>query len=558
MRLQPPKTGDKKRSQMILDHFIKMIGSEGVDLYNKLLQIGVEYYKLGNVFPYLQLNEEQTAWEKLTLLDPDYINIEKLQFTNAMKIELIPNDRLREVINRGDHDPHTGVLSQTIDPIIKTKVMSSENIPLSTNVLASHVSHIARKMGDYEVLGTSLIERNFKALVYKDRLRRSQDAIAVRHLTPKHLVWTDSNANDVDILALREQVENALQDPDYAIVTNFEIHWDLVGTNSALMQLSGEWEWVNDELIVGLMMNKSFIIGEGAFSNGQTVLEVLEQRYGIYRATLEDWVEKQVFKPIAILNNFTEKRMGYVRDAHGDIVETEVDVLLYPTIKWNRLNLTDDNQHKQMLSQMVERGFLDVETWLEYFGLDADVVLDKLNLYKNTQLDPNYQDLQRSIQVEIGRIIGPAIAKKRAEEMGLKLEDDQQQQNQFANSSSNFNKIAEIKDMPVTTQNLYSTLVNEVTKYAMDKMSETRDERVTDRKVQKLKRKRTDAIKELAPDPEKRKFKREDVTKHQKNITLFANDDVDLIDDDDIVKKKPQMNPDMEIQSEYSPRERLL
>ena len=558
MRLQPPKTADKKRSQMILDHFVKMIGNEGVDLYNKLLQIGVEYYKLGNVFPYLQLNEEQTAWEKLTLLDPDYISLEKLQFTNAMKIELIPNDRLREVINRGDHDPHTGVLSQTIDPIIKTKVMSAENIPLSTNVLSSHVSHIARKMGDYEVLGTSLIERNFKALVYKDRLRRSQDAIAVRHLTPKHLVWTDSNANEVDIEALREQVENALQDPDYAIVTNFEIHWDLVGTNSALMQLSGEWEWVNDELIVGLMMNKSFIIGEGAFSNGQTVLEVLEQRYGIYRATLEDWVEKQVFKPIAILNNFHEKRPGYVRNAEGDIIESQIDFLLYPTIKWNRLNLTDDNQHKQMLSQMVERGFLDVETWLEYFGLDADVVLDKLTAYKNTPLDPNYQDLQRSIQVEIGRVIGPAIAKKRAEEMGLKIEDDSQQ-NQFASDQTSFVKTAEMKDMPVTTQNLYATLVDEITKYAMDKISETREERVTDRKIQKLKRKSTDVIKELTPDTERKKFQRKDVTKNQKKIVLFAADeeDVDMINED-IVKKKTQMNLDMEMQLEYSPRERFL
>jgi len=557
MRLQPPKTADKRRSQMILDHYVTMIGNDGIDLYNKLLQIGVEYYKLGNVFPYLQLNENSTAWEKLTLLDPDYVSIEKLQFTNAMKIELIPNDRLREIINRGDHDPDTGVLSQTIDPIIKTKVQTSENIPLSTNSLASHVSHIARKMGDYEVLGTSLIERNFKALVYKDRLRRSQDAIAVRHLTPKHLVWTDTNANEVDIEAIREQVENALQDPDYAIITNFEIHWDLVGTNSALMQLSGEWEWINDELMVGLMMNKSFILGEGAFANGQTVLEVLEQRYGIYRATLEDWIEAHVFKPIALLNNFSEKRTGYVRSG-GEIVEQEIDVLLYPTIKWNRLNLTDDNQHKQMLSQMVERGFLDVETWLEYFGLDADIILDKITRYKDSPLDPNYQDLQRSIQTEVGRIIGPAIAKKRAEEMGLKIDTPQ---DQYALSEPNFVKTADIEDMPITTQNLYGTLVNQITQYAMDKMAETRDERKKDRNLRTVNREHEDLQDDLEPDTHKLKFPpRKDVTKNQKKVELFTTSSSEDVDDSDVVKKKveEQMNPDMEMELEFSPREKLL
>jgi len=77
MRLQTPKCRDRKRAQVILEHFEEMIGNDGIDLYNKLLQIGVEYYKLGNVFPFLQLDESETKWEKLTLLDPDYIRIEK-------------------------------------------------------------------------------------------------------------------------------------------------------------------------------------------------------------------------------------------------------------------------------------------------------------------------------------------------------------------------------------------------------------------------------------------------------------------------------------------------
>jgi len=569
MRLQPPKSKDKRKAHVILEHYEKMIGVDGIDLYNKLLQIGVEFYKLGNVYPYLQLNDPSKTddnmyvWEKLTLLDPDYISIDKLQFTNAMKIELIPNDRLKEIINKGDSDPRTGVLSQTIDPAVKEIVLSGRSIPLSTKITESHVSHIARKMGDYEILGTSLIERNFKALVYKDRLRRSQDAIAVRHLTPKHLIYTpqEVKANSVDVEMLREQVENALFDPDYAIVTNFQVNWELVGTNQGLMQVSSEWEWINEELMVGLMLNKSFVMGEGAFANGQTVLEVLEQRYAIYRSLIEDWIETHVFKPIAILNDFTEKKRGFIRKKDGTVEESEVEVLLYPSIKWNRLNLTDDNSHKQMLSQMVERGFLDVETWLDYFGLDSDIIMEKMKKFENTPLDPNYQELQRSIQSEVGRVLGPAIAKVRAEELGLDIASEDEGGFGFGQKyDDKFEKTANIEDMPVTTRNLYQTMVNDLTNKIMNKFSETRDQRKHERDLRKKDRNKEDSIKNLELDiHRKNKFpKRKDLTNKAKPELFAENEDNDLeiIKESDIVKKKPLEGT--KLSSEYFPVEREL
>ena len=569
MRLMPPKSKDKRRSQMILSFFEDMIGNDGLDLYGKLLQIGVEYYKLGNVYPYLQLNEEQTKWEKLTLLDPDYIYLEKLQYTNAIKIELIPNDRLKQIITRGDGDENTGMLSQTLSPVVKDHVLAGKNVPLSAKTTESHVSHIARKMGDYEILGTSLIERNFKALVYKDRLRRSQDAIAVRHLTPKHLISTDNTANNVDVEEIREQVDNALQDPDYAIITNFQLSWELVGTNQGLMQLSSEWEWINEELMLGLMLNKSFVMGEGAFANGQTVLEVLEQRYAIFRGILEDWCETHVFKPIAVLNDFTETKRAYVRNEEGKVVEDDVEVVLYPKIKWNRLNLTDDNQHKQMLAQMVERGFLDVETWLEYFGLDASLIGEKLKKFENTPLDPNYQELQRTIQGEIGRVLGPAMAKVRAEEMGLELATEGEDGGRFGSGYAkgmtkdgsvpirHTDKPVEgIDDLPQTTKNLYSNIVNELTNKMLNKMSETTEERRVDRSTRSREREHEDAVRNLTVEDKKQRIlpNRKDVS-NRKTPDMFAENYVDFVKESDIVKKN-SINPEATQDSlTYSPVE---
>ena len=565
IRLHQPKCEDKERALMILEFFEQMIGNDGLDLFNKLLQIAVEYYKLGNVYPYLQMNDDGTKWERLILLDPDYINIQKVPLTSTMVVELIPNDQLKAIISRGEHssDKDLALLYESIAPEIRDRIRIGKNLFLSTNSNESHVSHIARKMSDYDLLGVSLVERNFKALVYKDRLRQSQDAISARHLTPKHLIWS-KDTNDIDINAIREQVDNAMADPDYAIITNFQINWELVGTSQGLMQLSSEWEWLTEELMCGLMINRSFLLGEGAFANGQTVLEVLEQRYAIFRETLEQWVEQHVFKPISKANGFTEKRKTFVKD--GDkVVVKEVDVLIYPRIKWNRINLTDDNAHKQMISQLVERGFLDAGTFLEYFGLDPNVVLDRIEKLKDTPLDSNYQDMQRNIQSQIGNILGPAIAKIKADELGLTIEDESSGGGGGGMYASGFGmkKVSGIDDLPITSQNYYNTVVNSLTDkimkeiHAKNKQAETREERVEERKLQKQKHRQDNILDDLHVEEKNKVFPERKDMKNDTDLFESSNEKSVkyAISEDDIVKKKL---PTILTSSEYSPQKKEL
>jgi hypothetical protein len=415
IRLDVPKTNNKKLANKILEHYVNMIGNTGIDLFNKLLMIGVEYHKIGNAFPWAQMNSANTSWDRLVCLNPDYLHIEKLSLTNAISINLVPDDRLRHIVHAGPYDEKTGLLYQTLSDDVIEKVGVGKEIPLPTDPNeGSHVAHLARKLADYAEWGTSLIERNFKTLVYKDRLRQSQDAIAARHLTPKHLVWADY-ASRADVNEIREQVEDAMMNPDFAVITNYQLHWDLVGTSSGLMQLATEYEWITEDLLIGLMINKNVLLGEGTFAAGQTVLEVLNQRYAIFREVLESYIERNLFIPIARNNDFVE----YTEGVDGKKKET----YLYPHVRWNRLNLTDDTQHKQMLAQAVSEGKVDIGTWLEYFGLNSDSIAQRIKANEDTVFDPAYNELRRSIMMEVGRTLGPAVAKVYAEAYGLELED---------------------------------------------------------------------------------------------------------------------------------------
>lgn len=416
IRLTLPECQDRKKALFIKNKYEEMCSTENLDLFNKLIQIGIEHYKIGNVFPFTQWNNEKMMWTRMSLLDPDFVEIDKLQFSNKIRIDLRPNDRLKEVVSNGPDHPKTGEIFKTLPIDVVEMISSNKKIPLNTDPInGSHVAHIANKMADYDMLGTGIIERNFKALVYKDRLRQSQDAIAARHLTPKHLIWAE-NMSNADVGSIREQVDNAFADPDYAIITNFQLNWELIGTSQGLMQLSPEWDWITNELMIGLMINKSFLLGEGAFANGQTVLEVMNQRYANYREKLESFIITSLFIPMAKRNNWYEWEDG--------IDGKRVQRLIYPRIKWNKINLVDDTAHKQLLSQMAAAGQIDLQTYIEQFGLDTETIKDRLERLQGTVLDINNNELNRAIAAEVGRALAPALAIQKAEELGLQLPEE--------------------------------------------------------------------------------------------------------------------------------------
>jgi len=544
IRLTMPEGESRSNNLKIKERYEEMCSTENLDLFNKLLQIGVEYYKLGNVFPFAQWSEKKKMWRKLTLLDPDYVEIDKLQFTDKVRIDLRPNDRLKEIVSNGPEHAKTGLLFQSIPEDVRELIATGKKIPLNTSPSqGSHVAHVSHKMADYDTLGTSLIERNFKPLVYKDRLRQAQDAVAARHLTPKHLVWAE-NLSNMDVEAVREQIDNAFADPDYAIITNYELHWELIGTGQSMMQLDSEWNWITEELMIGLMINKSFLLGEGTFANGQTVLEVLNQRYSIYRERLESYIIHYLFLPMAIRNDYAEYEKGTSKK------ERKIK-WIYPKIKWNRLNFVDDTQHKQMLSQMVNQGQIDMKTWLEQFGLDAETIKERLERFEGTPLDVNYFEEQRSIASEVGRALSPAIAKLRAEQRGIEIPEEEDGGGmRFGNSSYKMMKTSNGDNILCkVSKNGKITRKQENIKEA-----ETRDERESDRALKKIKHRKDKINKELTISLEKNvKPPREDM----KSPKLFEGS-FNSYDDQPLINSDKTEEIKKEIRKEESSKDKWI
>jgi len=255
------------------------------------------------------------------------------------------------------------------------------------------------------------------------------------------------------------------------------------------------------------MINKSFLLGEGSYANGQTVLEVMNQKYSIYRERIENYIIKSLFLPMAIRNDWVEYEQGTIKK------EKKLRYL-YPKVRWNRLNFVDDTAHKQMLSQMVLSGQIDLQTWLECFGLDHETIQDRLKRFEGTPLDINYFALMNGAATEAGRLLAPAISELRAKQLGIKMPDETGEET-FASKNEKIQK--------------------QSSEETIEKKAETREERRYRRQINKSDKARNDAIKELEIPLDKRlKPERTD----QKKVKLFAEDqhisipDIAIIDTD--------------------------
>jgi len=209
-------------------------------------------------------------------------------------------------------------------------------------------------------------------------------------MTPIRLVYAeDMDANDVE--ALREQVDLALQDPDYSIIANFQVSWEEMGADSRLLELSGEYDMTDRQMYAGLGVTESLLSGESSYSGDRINLEVINTRYMLMREVLQEMVEENILKPMC-------RRMGFIEeDEDGE------EVVLHPTLSFTRLGLRDNQDTFDALFNLYQKGSLDIDVILELLNVDPVTTKAKLERDMWTLNDSQFNEVLRGVYGEAGR-----------------------------------------------------------------------------------------------------------------------------------------------------------
>lgn len=342
-----------------VEQFFKDMADE-IDLVNILQSISLEFWKMGEVFPYAELDENKGAWNNIIIQNPDYIHVKTSVLGGDPVISMRPDAALQRLVHSSN--PADIQLRKQIDEEILYHVKKGNNIPLDN----FHVSHLKMLTSSYGIHGTSPIVSIYKDLMLYDKLRESKFAQADNLVNPITIVKVGGTAEGEyhptsdDLEKWRQTFESAQYDKDFKIISHAGISVERVGASGAIIDITPDMNFILDNILFGLMVPKAVVTQEGASFNSATVgLEVLKQRYESFRNMMAQWLTKKIFAPISEIQEFYEYKDGDKK-------------LIVPEVEWNRMILFDMDNYINVLNNLAQNNKVSQTTLYRSLGLNME------------------------------------------------------------------------------------------------------------------------------------------------------------------------------------------
>lgn len=427
LSLSVPKYVPKKYQDEIMDFYTAQL--EAIDAFRLLLDLLYEVNCIGNCFVFHEWDETKKMWSRAVVLPPEEVYIFQYPFSENARVEYRP-ERLISLVKQNDGigslpdgssegtpggtecqrgDLNAEILDHIPDDIVNM-IQTKGCIVMDTDpTTGSFVHHVTRRKVPYFDLGASVLERILVPMLQKEHYRYTQLSLASRNMTPKNLISAEGLMPE-ELDDLRTQVDLSYMDPEYTIITNYPVTWEQIGAQDRLIDLSREYESIDNQIFAALGVTRDFLTGEGSFAGNKVTVEILNTMFLLSREILKDYLEKQLFKPVA------EAHGWYEEDKNG------IKKYWYPHIGFNRLTIRDNAEVFDSLFQLYQKGSLPVEVIYELFNLDADRMYEKLKSDLFTVNDATFNRMVEEVNSETGRAMveNTNITEKTAEYLGLK------------------------------------------------------------------------------------------------------------------------------------------
>lgn len=415
----------KKYKRDIQAFYSEMV--EKLMLFENLQSILWEYNMIGNCYIFVEWDDKKKAWSNIVVLPPEEVQVFQYPFSQDKRIEYRP-ERLIEMIQAADGQRGEGSAAvfqtfscqgaegnmayQIVDRIpkeIRDMVNKEGCIIMDSDPMSgSFVYQMARRRSPYMDLGVSVLERVLVQLLMKEHYKYTQLSLSSRNMTPKNIINAETlNQDELD--DLREQVDLSYLDSEYSIVTNYPVEWNQIGADNRLLDLDREYELIENQIFAGLGVTRELLTGEGTYSGTRITVEIMNTMFLLVRESLQRFVERELFLPVADANGWYEDGSNGVRQYH------------YPRLGFNRLTIRDNQEVFDTLFQLYQKGSLPIDIIYELLNLDVESMHDRIYEDLFTVKDATFNRAIEDINGSVGNALadGSNIVKKVANYLGL-------------------------------------------------------------------------------------------------------------------------------------------
>ena len=370
-----------------------------------LIDIGREYWTVGEAWPLGSFNELLGVWEADELINPDDVEVIRSPFLKEPRFEMALPEDIRRIIRERDPKWEYEALMKSY-PELAHFTGEDDKMPVS-NIL---LKQIAFKGDSFHPRGIPILMRGFRAIIQEEMLNAAQDAIAERLYTPLIIAKLGASASDLgtsvpwiptmdDRASFEEALDAALAGDFRVLITHFATEVKTVFGKEAMPNFTPEFDRLNDRQLQIFGMSRTMLSGA---SGGQTYAadalnrDLLTQLLTTYQRKIKNFVRDRMLVVAEAQEHYDYEERGGIKypimeeilivdEETGEHRIVEQPKLLVPEVQFKTMNIANEKEERQLLETLRASGVpISMRTRLTNIPID---LADEMEVSKQEQID---------------------------------------------------------------------------------------------------------------------------------------------------------------------------
>jgi len=339
-----------------------------------LVNVGREFFLVGEAFPLGSFNENLGIWDHEELINPEDVVIDNFPFLDTTQLKIVPPDYLKRIAQNKTPVREWVMLRENYSDLIPY-LLKGEHIPVSSVMMRQ----IANKLNSWDDHGTPMLLRGLSTLIYEEKLRASQEAIAERLYSPfilAKLGIMDMGDGLPPWIPTPEELESVRDDLDLALASDFRVmvhHFGLelssVFGREQMPRLGDDFDRVERRLLQVFGISPGLLqagTNSQPYASSALQAEFMNQMLKTYQDVLKAHFRERALVVAEAQGHYDYEQKGSKRipimedqvvyDEEGNERIERVHKLLVPTLNFSSFDLRDDATERQFLMDLRNMG----------------------------------------------------------------------------------------------------------------------------------------------------------------------------------------------------------
>lgn len=382
-----------------LEEFYETLFFDQLNYEDFLIDVGREYWTVGEAWPLGSFNESLGVWEDDELLNPDDIEVIRSPFLRNPRFEMELPESIREVIEKKEPRWEYDALMRSYPELVRF-TGRDKKMPVS-NVLLKQLKFNA---DTFHTRGLPIMMRGIRYIMQEEMLNAAMDAIASRLYTPLILTKLGATAQQLgtdypwvpergDIENFEEALDAALAADFRVLIHHFGIEMENVFGKENIPDFSVDFERIQDNQLQVFGMSKTMLMGaqEGeTYAADALNRDLITMLLTSYQRKIELFFQNRAYIVAEAQEHFDYEERGGKRypimeevlvidEETGEERIIEQPKLLVPDIKFRSMNIQDEQRFHQLVESLKAQGIpISMKTRLTHVPVDLEEEIERV------------------------------------------------------------------------------------------------------------------------------------------------------------------------------------